>query len=336
MPVGIRLTVDVRAPLAPYAGWVNPSPFTKRWLALDCVIATVCGLLTWGMLAHATGSRLLVVAGTALVCVPLAIGRRHPLVALPMPLAAFLLAPAFGATSVTFIAMAMVPMAGVVYFIAARYYRRYSQQKARYQITEERLRIARELHDIVAHSMSVITVQAGFGRLVVDEQPAQARTALAAIETTGRATLVEMRRMLGVLRADDPALSPPPGLADLDQLVAQTAHAGVQVDLTITGTPRELPAGMDLTAYRVIQEALTNVVKHADTATGRVVLDYGDNELSMEITDNGAGCPNWTEGHGLTGMRERVSGYGGQFSAGPLPEGGFHVTVRLPIEGVLA
>ena len=146
--------------------------------------------------------------------------------------------------------------------------------RARRGVIEERMRIARELHDVVAHSMSVITVQAGYGHLVIDRDPGQARAALGAIETTGRQALTEMRRLLGVLRADDgddaAALTPAPGLADLDRLVAQTAGAGVRVELEITGRPRPLPSGIELSAYRIVQEALTNVVKHADVPASRV------------------------------------------------------------------
>jgi len=209
------------------------------------------------------------------------------------------------------------------------------RDRARREVTEERIRIARELHDVVAHSMSVITVQAGFGHLVIDDKPAEARAALSAIETTGRQTLTEMRRLLGVLRTDDPRPAEgTPALADLDRLLAQTAGAGVRVESTITGNPRELPAGIGLSAYRIVQEALTNVVKHAGTGTARVTLDYRDDELAVEITDHGRGCPGadgHIPGHGLIGMRERVHLYGGRFWAAPLPEGGFQVTARLPL-----
>ena len=209
-------------------------------------------------------------------------------------------------------------------------------EQARRGVTEERMRIARELHDVVAHSMSVITVQAGFGHLVIDEQPAQARAALSAIETTGRAALTEMRRLLNVLRDDGPGasstLTPTPGLNDLDRLIAQTAKAGVHVQLEITGQPRQLPSGIELSAYRIVQEALTNVVKHADTLASRVEIAYWERELSIEITDAGRGGPVADgNGHGLIGMRERVTLYGGSLQAAPLPDGGFQVVARLPL-----
>ncbi|MGI5491494.1 sensor histidine kinase [Microtetraspora malaysiensis] len=215
---------------------------------------------------------------------------------------------------------------------------RHHARLARQSVTDERMRIARELHDVVAHGMSVVTVQAGFGALVIDDRPQEARAALTAIETTGRQSLAEMRRLLGVLREEDrsegPDLAPAPGLADLDRLLVQIAGAGVRGELTITGPPRALPPGIDLSAYRIVQEALTNVVKHAATGSARVTLRYGPDELSIEVTDDGLGCREAagpSPGHGLVGMRERVHLYGGAFHAAPLPERGFRVTATLPI-----
>jgi signal transduction histidine kinase len=206
-------------------------------------------------------------------------------------------------------------------------------EKARRGVTEERMRIARELHDVVAHSMSVITVQAGFGNLVIDDQPAKARAAFSAIETTSREALAEMRRLLGMLRDDGPAaLAPAPGLSELDHLMTQTAKAGVSVQVTITGVPRPLPPGIDLSAFRIVQEALTNVVKHADTANCRVAIAYTEQELSIEVTDDGRGGPAVDgHGHGLIGMRERVRLYGGTVHAAPLPARGFRVAASLPV-----
>jgi signal transduction histidine kinase len=242
-------------------------------------------------------------------------------------------------------------------------------------VAEERLRIARELHDVVAHSMSVIAVQAGYGQYVIDSHPADASAALGAIQTTSREALDEMRRMLGALRAADapspaaqdaaadiapptadPAsaapLFPAPGLVDLDRLVTRTASAGVEASVARTGTVRDLPASIDMSAYRIIQEALTNVVKHAQASRCDVLIDYGDEELRIEVTDSGAGIPalagvvpaqavasttqvagpGWGgSGHGIIGMRERVSLLGGSFSAGPLAGYGFQVTARIPL-----
>ena len=211
-----------------------------------------------------------------------------------------------------------------------RYALRLQDEAASKAVAEERLRIARELHDVVAHSMSVIAVQAGYGQYVIDTQPSDARNALGAIQATSREALDEMRRMLGALRqadetdqrevavragsdpgtgadAGDPAagdarsapkapggsvpLSPAPGLAELDRLISRTASAGVRVDVTRCGKPRNLPASIDLSAYRIVQESLTNVVKHARTSSCRVLIGYGQDELILEVTDNGAGLP---------------------------------------------
>ncbi len=307
------------------------------------------------------------------------------------------------------------------------------QQAASRAVAEERLRIARELHDVVAHSMSVIAVQAGFGEYVIDDQPAKAREALGAIQATSRDALDEMRRMLSVLRQADTAgdgpaagpypgdrpdrladlaadgpprtadgvtaarpasslsallgppgpgeptrpgqrpapagsgygrfqdhtaeqtaaqtaegvprraaapLRPAPGLADLDRLITRVGHAGVHVDLRVNGERGDVPAGVDLSAFRIIQEALTNVVKHAATPNCRVTLDYRDGELGLEVIDEGRaaalapagpGASPVVSGHGLIGMRERVHLCGGQFSAGPRPDRGFRVAATLPL-----
>ncbi|HEX4258640.1 MAG TPA: sensor histidine kinase [Streptosporangiaceae bacterium] len=216
------------------------------------------------------------------------------------------------------------------------------EQAASQAVAEERLRIARELHDVVAHSMAVIAVQAGFGQYVIDSQPGQAREALSAIQGTSRDALDEMRRMLSVLRQSDaegvqaaPAapLRPADGLADLHRLITRVGHAGVHVDLQITGQPVDVPASVGLSAFRIIQEALTNVVKHAATPDCQVRLDYREQELSLEILDAGDGTapPGPGSGHGLIGMRERVLLCGGEFSAGPRPDQGFRVAATLPL-----
>jgi signal transduction histidine kinase len=290
------------------------------------------------------------------------------------------------------------------------YAARLQQQAASSAVTEERLRIARELHDVVAHSMTVVAVQASFGHHVIDTQPAQARAALGAIQATSREALTEMQRLLGVLRQADPGaagpaaqpsdgngdtaggrargaaatpdpgaaagdalgdagardrgrageeapgppLLPAPGLADLDRLVARTADAGVRVSLWRKGRCRDIPAGIDLSAYRIVQEALTNVVKHAGPTTCEVTIDYADGHLCIDVADDGPGgngmtpgaargaaaLPGWQPagtglaghgGHGLIGMRERVNLYHGEFSAAPRPGQGFRVTARLPL-----
>jgi signal transduction histidine kinase len=341
-------------------------------------------------------------------------------------------------SSLVLVALCVIVVWTIGYIVRQR--RRYSvrlqEEAASKAVTQERLRIARELHDVVAHSMSVIAVQAGYGQYVIDSQPGDARAALGAIQATSREALEEMRRMLGALRQADegeaqddgagaeagadaggpegslspasrPAapLAPAPGLSGLDRLLSRTAGAGVQVEVIREGHARELPASIDLSAYRIVQEALTNVVKHAQTSSCRVLIGYGDDELVIEVTDNGAGLqvpamtgagaqvpalagagagtgpgtgtgagagtagsgsahhgllgmdrrslarhvfsadgagapvrglggPGSTApggGHGIIGMRERVTLLGGEFSAGPLPGYGFRVSAHIPL-----
>lgn len=200
-------------------------------------------------------------------------------------------------------------------------------------IAEERLRIARELHDMVAHSIGIIAIQAGVGGRVIETQPAEARNALAAIEATSRDTLSGLRRMVTALRKDDPGkapLGPMPGLDDLDRLAEATNDAGVRVDVRIEGEPRPLPPDIDLSAYRIVQEAVTNVVRHADIDHCQVTVDYRDQELLLEVADDGHGGVVGT-GYGIVGMRERAGLLGGEFTAGPRPGGGFRVAARIPL-----
>jgi signal transduction histidine kinase len=213
-------------------------------------------------------------------------------------------------------------------------------RRAREVLAQERLRIARELHDVVAHSITVITVQAAFGRLVSDDA-AQAKAVLGTIETAGRDTLVELRQLLQVLRSSGPdtideiglSLEPAPGLADLDQLVSRSAAAGLRLEVQVVGDPRALPAGIDTSAYRVIQEAATNVVKHSGVATATALLCFEEGALEIQVSDAGRSCRGEPHpGYGIVGMRERLHLLGGSFSAGPLPGGGFRVTGRFPLE----
>ena len=204
-------------------------------------------------------------------------------------------------------------------------------------VTEERSRIARELHDVVAHHVSVMTVQASAAQRTIERNPAAAREAMAAVESTGRAALVEMRRMVDVLRAaDQPSteLAPQPGLADLAGLVESVREAGVPVEVSVSGTVRQLDAGVDLVAYRVAQEALTNVMKHAGRARASVEVAYRDDDVLVRVDDDGRGADLGDGrpggGHGLLGMRERVVLFGGQLQAGPRTGGGFRVRVVLP------
>jgi signal transduction histidine kinase len=211
-------------------------------------------------------------------------------------------------------------------------------EQVRRALADERAEIARELHDIVAHAMSVIAVRSGVARMVLDTDPQQAREALGIIETTTRRSLQEMRLLVGVLRDDDDqevALKPAPGLADLDRLAADLEVAGVAVDLRVEGTARVLPPAADLSAYRIVQEALTNVVRHAGPTRAHVRIGYRPDEVAIEVTDDGPAGGHESHpghqssgGHGLIGMRERAALFGGELTAGP--DGtGFGVRARL-------
>jgi signal transduction histidine kinase len=211
-------------------------------------------------------------------------------------------------------------------------------------VAEERLQIARELHDIVAHSLSVIAIQSGVGGHVLDMQPEEARKALAAVESTSRSALEELRRVLDVLRRDDPgepSLLPAPGLADIDRLFAQCQAAGLTVTYQLRGRLTPVSPSLDLSVYRIVQEALTNVTKHAGTAQATVDITFADEAVIIRVTDKGALhrnghvlTPDQGDGtkahHGIIGMRERTAMFGGSLTAGPRPEGGFEVLARLP------
>jgi signal transduction histidine kinase len=202
-------------------------------------------------------------------------------------------------------------------------------------VTDERNRLARELHDVVAHAIGVMVVQAGAARTVVDRDPAAAKEAIGRVEEMGRLGLAEMRRLIGVLTDDGSTAgrSPQPGLGDLDELVSTVRTAGLPVEVVRTGTARPLSAGADLTAFRVVQEALTNVLKHAGPAHARVSLWYQETGLTIEVADDGRGPTTSTDdGHGLVGMRERVGLFGGHIETAARDGGGFVVRAQIPIE----
>jgi signal transduction histidine kinase len=206
-------------------------------------------------------------------------------------------------------------------------------------LSEQRLQIARELHDIVSHAMSVVAVQAGVGSHLIATRPDEAAKSLRAIEDTARAALSETRSLLSVMRDDDDdqaSRSPVPGLGNLRALVQRVADAGQPVTLRVEGQPRAMPQTLELSVYRVVQEALTNVVRHAAPATATVVIRYDDNGgVVVEVNDDGHGTRNKRgdgRGHGLAGMRERVCLLGGELSAGPRAGGGYQVLARLPAE----
>ena len=212
------------------------------------------------------------------------------------------------------------------------------EREAQEAVERERLRIARELHDIIAHSVSVIGLQAGAAELVLDREPERVRAPLQSIQASARDTVVELRRLLGILRdGEQPAaLTPQPQLADLAALLEQVRASGLPVDLRVEGVAGPLPPGIELSAYRVVQEALTNVRKHAGAAEAHVVLRYCDRSLEVEISDDGAGPTGNGNGHGLHGMHERVALYGGTLTAGSTATGGFTVLAQLPHESPAA
>jgi signal transduction histidine kinase len=205
---------------------------------------------------------------------------------------------------------------------------------AREAVVEERARIARELHDVIAHNVSMMVVQAGAERRVLDrDADGSTREVLETVEQIGRSALTEMRRLVGMLRTDgSDSLSPQPGLDDVPALVTQVTEAGLPVELHVEGERRALPAGIELSAYRIVQEALTNALKHAGNAHAEVHVRYGPESLELEIVDDGVGAVGPAPGgHGLVGMRERVALYGGRLDAGRRPSGGFAVSVKLPV-----
>jgi signal transduction histidine kinase len=214
------------------------------------------------------------------------------------------------------------------------------EERERIAALEERGRLAREIHDVIAHSVSVIAVQAGAARSIAEQRPDRAREALASIEEVSKQTMVELRRALGALRdpGDEAALRPSPGLDLVDELVEKVRRAGVSVAITREGAARAVPSGIDLSAYRIVQEALTNTVKHAGPTSARVCLRYGEDWLEVAVTDDGPGTPRPPgpngdapgTGHGLAGMRERVAMFGGTFEAGAVGAG-FSVRASFPL-----
>jgi signal transduction histidine kinase len=217
------------------------------------------------------------------------------------------------------------------------------EEEARRRVDEERLRIARELHDVVSHSIGVISVQAGVAAHLLRRRPDKAAQSLEAIRHASDEALGELHTMLGVLRQPDdgrPPLAPAPGLAQLDALVAQAEAAGLKVEVAVEGEPRALPHAVDLACYRIVQESLTNVVRHAGASRATVTVDHHDGEVVIEVRDDGLGAPAAVPaagaGQGINGMRERARALGGTLEAGPCPDGGFLVRARLPEGGLAA
>jgi signal transduction histidine kinase len=208
---------------------------------------------------------------------------------------------------------------------------------ARRAAAEEQTRIARELHDIIAHNVSVMTVQAAAAGDAFETQPGRVREALDSIESTGREALTELRRLLGSVRPDDGpgTFAPQPGLTRVEALIEQVRSAGLAVELSVEGSPQELPPGIDLSAYRIVQEALTNTLKHAHASKATVVVRYGAGVLELDVVDDGRGetADRADRGHGIIGMKERAALLGAELRVGPAPGGGFAVHARIPLDG---
>jgi len=324
------------------------------------VVAVACGVLT----AHGRVTDIVeVVLGLAIYTAAARCGRRTAialLVGVEAALGAGALA-AFGTWSQEDLARSLL-VAGALWFVgdSVRERRRYlaglaeqaalrqqaEAECARRAVQEERVRIARELHDVVAHSLSVVTIQAGVGRKIDAVRPGEALRALREVEVTGRGALEELRRILGLLRddAERPSLDPVPGIGDLEALAGRVRAAGIPVRLAVTGDTAELAPAISLTAYRIVQEALTNVVKHARQAEASVRLQADLDGVRITVTDNGtaasgtvaeASAGGAAGRHGIVGMRERAMAFGGTLDAGPVP-GGFRVTAFLPVSGLVA
>ena len=317
----LSLALRRRAPLVVLASAIATAVVANFVAVLDAAvtpaIALVVAVYSVGAHTHGLGASIGVAGVTALIGV--------------------LVAQQFTLGDVLFIAMIVGGAWLAGYAIRHRRLReaQLEREKAEAEaaIAEERTRIARDLHDVVAHAISVIVLQARGGRKLLDDEPEEARQALDAIERTASQALAEMRRLLGLLRESDEqlALTPQPTIALLDDLVEQVRSAGLPVEVTIEGEPIELPPGVDLTAYRIVQEALTNALRHAGPATARVVVRWGHGELDLEVSDDGPGQENGAGGgHGLAGIRERVAVFGGDVEAGARPDGGFAVRARLP------
>ena len=323
--------------------------FRRRRPALVLTVSTVAAAV-YSLLGYVNGAAV-IAPMAALYALAVRVSVRRALIwgagMLAVLIAATIPANPFGPFGGGFIVMPFAAAVACFAGIAVASRRAYvasikarSEADAQRRIDEERLRIARELHDIVAHTMATINVQAGTAAHVAADRPDAAVAALQAIKAASKDGLRELRAILNVLRQSDGGEEnqPAPGLGQLDALLASTRAAGLAVTLTVTGAPRPLGPAADLAAYRIVQESLTNVIRHAGPAAAAVSLRYGDRELVIEVSDNGrgpagqAGRPAEGHGHGLTGMRERAAAAGGSLQAGPASSG-FLVTARLPLNG---
>jgi signal transduction histidine kinase len=339
-----------------------PAAFSGRQWTAIAVFAACTGLATYVMAVGNEALPIVVLLALAMYLVASRLPRR---VSIP---AAAIAAAALGAALLTAAsvrqsvnlaveaALAFLPLAAAWFVGDATSARRRYQaglaqqaereraaeaERARLEVREERVRIARELHDVVAHALAVVTVQAGVGRRLMAKRPEEASGALESIETIGRTAQEELRVVVGLLREEGIAateLSPTPRLADLKELAETVRASGTPVELRMAGTERRLSPALELTVYRVVQEALTNVVKHAPSARATVDVAVSGQDVRIEVIDDGnpaggARSPGLSPGHGIVGMRERIGAFGGSLVAGPCPGGGFRVFAEVPVEG---
>jgi signal transduction histidine kinase len=354
-PMVLALLLGLAAQLEVWVWWVpseqGPRPLAAAASALMAlalvwrkrapmaVVAAVCAIYAvWTAIDPPAGSLLpFVIVLVAVFNAAQRVALRPAIAAGLMGLASIWLEFAF--TDNDFANYAFTGVFVVGAWLAGRGFQtreRGAEESARAAAAEERSRIARELHDVVAHNVTVMVIQAQAVRPAAEPGSEVAR-ALETIESTGQEALTEMRRLLGLLRADDEelALAPQPSLKHLDRLAESVRRAGLPVEVEVSGEPVALPPGVDLSAYRIVQEALTNALKHAGPARARVVVRYAGDELGLEITDDGSALGGGDgAGHGLAGMRERIRVYGGSVESGRRPGGGYVVSVRLPIEAV--
>ncbi|MEV7045114.1 sensor histidine kinase [Amycolatopsis sp. NPDC051061] len=336
----------------PGGGWVvyllgilTVAPLVLRQVAPIAVMVTIAGAVT----AYSTlESAELPNAGIGLLLAVFTVGtmRATSVAGAMWLLSAFCFVPSFLAPSGDLTLPKLIETTLVLLgaWVLGESTKRWAQrvrqeaENARRAAADERVRLARELHDVVAHHMSVISLQAGLAGYVFDSDRPKARAAVTTVEETSREALLEMRRLLDVLRLDDDDdkidLSPQPGLEEVQGLVERVRAAGLPVDLVVTGRSRPVPPGVAISAYRIVQESLTNVLKHAGPASARVEIAYHGRYLEVSITDDGAGSrvESGPSSYGIHGMRERADLYGGTFDAGPRPGGGFAVVACLPIE----
>jgi len=318
----------------------------RRRFPLPVLAVSTAAVMAFSLLGYVNGSALLLPT-VALYAAARAVRVRQAALAAAVTLVALMAATAagnpFGAAGGGFDLIPGLVAAALFAGVAASNRRAYiasirarAEDDARRRVDEERLRIARELHDVVAHTMATINVQAGVAAHVLADRPEAAAEALRVIKGASKDGLRELRAILNVLRQadeDDPT-EPAPGLAQIDILIAGAAQAGLETGIRLTGEAVPLPAAVDLAAYRIVQESLTNAIRHAGPATATVSLSYGDAELGIEVVDTGRGTSfSDGSGHGLIGMRERAASVGGTVETGPERGGGYRVAARLPLDG---